>query len=183
MNKHEFEEHYQSRMLQHLGPIGFKAHDKTIALRDDLNTISVIRLGGRMASPGSASHILCFRHSFLRGMDETMPASVSRSPFDYPYKLRPSLIVQRVRARVSPLAEYSPHNLNFDYDRYPFESRTSEQVDEWIDALAVTIADHFMPWVSACTPAKAASEIIARGEDAWCERLWLSDYRDWAEQI
>jgi len=91
-------------MLDRLGPLGFRNIGKTIALFDRLNTVALIRIGGKRSQPGRIHHILCFRHSFLRdNLDQKVPTKVSLQPSDYPYKFLPShLMHSRLQVPLQP---------------------------------------------------------------------------------
>lgn len=173
MDKTGFERLFHDRLGERLAPLGFVIRGQQLFLRDDLKTITLIRLGGRNARPGEIAHVLCFRHSFLRDMKEIVPAAASTEPHAYPYKFRPSDIQTN-----QPLA-YSPQNLQFEKDRYAFTLRDEATVASWVEALSDMIEGTFVPWATSLSPEAAMEEIIARGNGDWCERLWVDDYRAW----
>jgi hypothetical protein len=173
MDKTGFEQLFHDRLERRLAPLGFVFRGQQLFLRDELNTIALIRLGGRMAQPGTIAHVLCFRHSFLRDMKEIVPAAASAEPHSYPYKFRPSDI-----QRKQPLA-YSSQNLQFPKDGYDFTPFDEAAVASWVEALGDMMEGIFMPWVATRSPEAALAEIIARGNGDWCERLWVDDYEAW----
>jgi len=174
VQKSEFDDAFQRYVAGPLGSLGFAASGKTIALHEPPTTIALIRLGGKMAAPGGISHTLCFRHSFLRDLAEqpAIPTAPPRSVFAYPVKLLPSEWQERGMKSWT----YKPQNLNFGLDRIEWDNRPAHQVEAQLKSLADFLAKDFLPWARALDPARAASEIRRRGENAWCERLWLEDY-------
>ena len=173
MEKETFEIEFREGLVCRLGPLGFQVRNSAFVLDDGLKTISLIRLGGKMAVPGAITQVLCFRHSFLRDRTETVPLLPHASPFDYPYKIQPSL------ARKFGSLVYVPQNLHFGHDAFHWSSLDRKTIVTWIDDLAEVIADHVLPWATSLSPRLAKSEIDTHGEDAWCERMWIDDYVSW----
>jgi len=122
-----------------------------------------------MSSAGHITHILCFRHSFLRDRTEQVPTTTPSDVFDYPYKFRP---IQDADGELV----YRPQNLNFQYERLRWEGASESSVDERLDRIASNVEHRFLPWASTLSLASARSEIADRGEQAWCERMWIEDY-------
>ncbi len=166
MEKEAFEAEFREGLLRRLEPIGF-------VFNDGLRTMSLIRFGGRMARPGAITHLLCFRHSFLRDRTERVPTTAPMSPFDYRYKIRPSL------ALAAGALKYRPQNLRFDFDTFHWSHKDAESISAWVGNLGDLIADHLFPWAESLTPFSAKSEIETHGEGAWCERMWINDYAGW----
>jgi len=70
MERDAFDGAFQRLVLDALARAGFRSSGKTAYLATPELTVGLIRLGGRMAPPGSAAHVLCFRHTFLRGLQD-----------------------------------------------------------------------------------------------------------------
>jgi hypothetical protein len=169
MNKEAFEELFAKRVSDRLASLGFARKGKSLSLFDENLTISLIRLGGRLNLPGSISHVLCVRHSFLRDRTERVPTAVPPEVFDYPYKLKPIEDAGRDR-------RYRPQNLNYDYERLRWEDVDEASVGRKLDQLVSSVENQYLPWARALSPTVAKAEITEFGEDAWCERMWLEDY-------
>lgn len=122
-----------------------------------------------MALPGSIAHILCFRHSFLRDMNEKIPTAPPSNVFSYPYKLKPFEDADKNLT-------YRPQNLNFDYELFRWDGAGEAVIGQKLARIAEFIGDRFLPWAEALTPETAKSELSQYGEGAWCERMWVEDY-------
>jgi hypothetical protein len=169
MDKDSFDMLFNERVADRLARIGFVSKSKTLYLPEKHFTIALLRLGGRMSSPGSVSHILCFRHSFLRDRTEQIPSKFPTEVFDYPYKFKP--LEDDDKELI-----YRPQNLNYDYERLHWESADERSVSQKLDRIAARIEDRFLPWAKTLTPATARLEITQFGENAWCEQMWIADY-------
>jgi hypothetical protein len=173
MYKTEFDKAFDELVSEPLAKIGFQARGKSLLLFDRLNTVGLIRFGGRRSLPGTIAHVLCFRHSFLRDRSERVLSVPASEPFDYPYKFDvsalPSLPVLSWR--------YSPRNLNYPISRFAWQGRVQSDVEERLKALSDFLSGTFVPWSLSMTPQRVLAQIERYGENAWCERLWIEDYR------
>jgi hypothetical protein len=173
MNKEAFDALFEERVAGRLSRLGFVPKGKTLAFFDGRLVLALFRLGGRMSTPGSISHILCFRHSILRDRSETIPTGFPKEVFDYPYKLKP---LEDGRGKLI----YRPQNMNYQYERLHWGHADEDSVLQKLDRIADHIEVHFLPWAMTIPMAQAKSEIERHGENAWCERMWVEDY---AEQL
>ena len=124
-----------------------------------------------MASPGGISHILCFRHIFLRTCEEVVPRGFVSEVSDYPYKLRLPDFASDAEPR------YTPQNLgHWAYDRFEFDGVPTAKLRERLRALYSTILNRAVPWARGMSPQLAFADIRQFGEDAWIERIWSQDY-------
>jgi len=169
MDKDAFETLFEECVAGRLTRLGFASAGKTLTFYDGRITIALFRLGGRLSMPGSISHILCFRHSFLRDMRETIPAGAPKEVFAYPYKFRPLEDARRDLA-------YRPQNLAYDYEQLYWENADEHSLRQKLDRIAAHIEDRFLPWAEKLSLESAMSEIERHGENAWCERMWIEDY-------
>ena len=169
MDKETFDALFDERVAGRLAPLGFAAKGKTLTFFHGPLTIALFRLGGRTSTPGSISHILCFRHSFLRDRTELVPAGVPNEVFDYPYKFKPLGDIEKKLV-------YRSQNLNYDYERLQWENINETLIHQKLDRIAAHIEDRVLPWAKTLTLAKAKAEIEQYGEGAWCERMWIEDY-------
>ena len=162
----EFDPLFQELLAAPFAAIGFEAWGKSLRWERDELRVALLRTELRNDWPFEFT--LAVRHVFLRDFDDRKPAPWSRNPSEYPFKLLPS--------RVSSLLidpRYEPMNLG----RYPGEAMSEVAV---VDQLS-TIADELVRCVPllprALTPAVVLEAIERHGEDAWCERRWIEDYR------
>ncbi|WP_395648180.1 hypothetical protein [Terricaulis sp.] len=132
MEKGQFDDAFETGVAGPLRDVGFKPRGKSLAFKDASITIALIRLGGRLASPGCISHVICFRHSFLRDRSESVPAAAPAEPFDYPFKFIPS---------EAPPSRYRPQNLRYPYDVVEWSHMGEQELSRWTAALAATITD------------------------------------------
>lgn len=173
MDKVDFERLFDEEMAVPLAALGFRAVGRSLhAIVGDAE-VALIRLGGRMAMPGAISHLLCVRKVWLRTRDERVPDKFVREPFDYPFKLRPSLLHNDKGLR------YRPQNLNYAYDTLEFatESSTeaSTEVRQELQEVRAVIVERAVPWASNLPVKGLLKELKKYGEGAWIERLWIED--------
>lgn len=169
MDKEAFDTLFEDRVARRLAGSGFASKGKTLHFSDSRITVALIRLGGRLAVSGSISHILCFRHSFLRDRSEQVPRSVPTEVFDYPYKFKP---IEGLRCEFV----YRAQNLSYDFERLFWDQVEESSILKKLDGIADAIENRFLPWAKALSLSTAKSEIEQSGEDAWCERMWIADY-------
>lgn len=70
---------------------------------------------------------------------------------------------------------YTPMNLW----RYPREAMADAAVADQLEAIASELVRCVPLLPSVLTPDVALALIERDGEDAWCERRWIEDYRAW----
>jgi hypothetical protein len=169
MDKEAFDALFDERLAGRLARLGFAPKGKTLAFFDERLTLALFRLGGRMSAPGAISHVLCFRHSFLRDRTEIVPADFPNEVFDYPYKIKPLEDGGR-----EPI--YRPQNLSFQYERLHWTGTSEHSLHEKLDRIADHIEGRILPWANNLPLARAKTEIEQHGENAWCERMWIEDY-------
>ncbi len=168
MDKEGFDMLFNERVAGRLARLGFVSKGKTLYFETKHFTIALVRLGGRMSSPGTISHILCFRHSFLR-------IGPNRFQTSFPHKFSIIPISSLLEDADKELV-YRPQNLNYDYERFHWESADERSVCQKLDRIAAHIENRFLPWAKTLTPATARSEITQFGEKAWCEQMRIADY-------
>ena len=173
MEKTEFERLFDARVAQPLASLGFQPVGRSLHARISDAEIALIRLGGRMSTPGQIAHVLCVRKTWLRTRDEVVPDGFVREPFDHPYKLRPS-VIERGSILRSPF-RYAPQNLNYDYDQLEFASGGATEVGDELDQLRLLVAEQVVPWASTLTARSLLKALRGRGQNAWIERLWMED--------
>lgn len=151
---------------------GFLQSGKSLYFKNDMHTIGLIRLGGRMSVPGGISHVLCCRHSFLRNMDQKISEKHETEVFAYPIKMKPSEIKKGL---FGLNVKYQPQNLKYGYEVFKFSDKSDEEVKRYLAHLSKTLTV-VREWFVKQPPSKLASEISSNGTNAWIEKLWIEDY-------
>ncbi len=172
MNRAEFDTLFETEFLNRLKPLGFAYSGRSVFLRESLNAIALIRLGGRFSQPSAASWVLCFRHSFLRSCKDAQQLSGIGEVFDYPFKFCPEALAKTQ----STAWRYAPRNLNYDYETFDYAAQSSTSVTNRLAALAEFVKSAFIPWTISMTPIRVRDEIARNGQRAWIEKIWLEDY-------
>ncbi len=167
MTSAEFNNLFESEVVAPLAEIGFRSRGKSLYWMDDERCLSLIRLGGRMQQPGAITHVACFRHSFLRDLNEKIPSPVSTEVFAYPFKFLP--------LEASAIPEYTPKNLSFEKESIDFTGKYSEVQSKLVSLRTLMIHNH-LPSAKNRTPEWALDQIRRNGEGAWIESVWISDY-------
>src|ERR1019366_9285443 len=94
MTTQEFDRLFDTEVAKRLAPLGFcprGKYGKTLDLLDGIMLVSLLRLGGQLMMPGSAVWTLCFRHTFLRELNELKVVGGVSGLFTeyYPLKFSP----------------------------------------------------------------------------------------------
>jgi hypothetical protein len=167
MTKEEFELLFDAEVAEPLGRRGFERAGKSLYATGNLASVSLIRLGGRMARPGAVAHLLCCRLSFMHDRTERVPVGFIREPFDYPFKFLPS--------KLPATLHYAPRNLNLRPEVIAFEARNSAAIRQELRQICSEILDPLLPWAGSLTASAVEEELRTFGENAWCERMWIED--------
>ena len=175
MTSEEFDQLFDAEVIKGLSPLGFRPRGKngrTLDLLDGITLISLLRLGGRLTLPGSAAWTLCFRHTFLRELNELKIVAGVTGMFTehYPFKFAPSELMAGRR-------ELRYHSqLNWDHDRFPYEGLPPADVREGLRSLSDFIASRFGPWAKSISPIAAREQLVKFGSGRWDEKTWIEDY-------
>jgi hypothetical protein len=167
MTTQEFNELFEIEVVAPLLEVGFKSRGKLLFWKDEVSCLSLIRMGGRFLCPNAITHVCCFRHNFLRELNEQIPNPVSTEVFAYPFKFLP--------LETSAIPEYHPMNLSFETESIDF-SGSASNVAERLVSLRVQMIHNHLPSAKLRTPELALEQIRRDGENAWIERLWIEDY-------
>lgn len=171
MDKQEFETLFDKIVRIPLSNEGFKSHGKSIYYLDDIINVSLLRLGGRLQTPGGISHVLCFRHSFLPNLDESIPKGFEGEVFAYPLKLVPG----KIRNLFGLKIRYLSQNTNYEYGRLIFDGVSNNKVESQLEEVKKDLVA-VVEWAKALDLQKFSGEIEDRGSSAWVEKLWLDAY-------
>ena len=115
--------------------------------------------------------MLCFRHTFLRDLDEVVPASHPKDGHAYPFKIKPSELVRRPVSRWSYRFELNPE----DYDEVWYGQM--HDATPLLREMGAVVATKGVDWANTFTVERALELLENSGSNAWCERLWIDDYR------
>lgn len=167
MTSAEFTELFEIEVVNPLVTAGFQNRGKMLYWIDDERCLSLIRIGGRLQRPDAITHVACFRHSFLRDLNESIPYPISTEVFAYPFKFSP--------LASSAIPEYTPQNLSFETESIGYSGSISEVQGQLITLRTQMIHNH-LPSAKHFTPERALDQIRRNGEKAWIESVWISDY-------
>lgn len=175
MTAQEFEQLFDTVVINGLSPLGFRARCKsgrTLDLLDGITLVSLFRLGGRLSLPGSVVWTLCFRHTFLRELNELRIVDGVTGMFTecYPFKFTPSELMDGRRE-----LRYNSQ-LNWNYDRFIYDGLSPEDVREKLRSLTDLIAGRFVPWARGISPTAAREQLHKFGNGRWDEKIWIEDY-------
>jgi hypothetical protein len=167
MTKEEFERLFDAKVGEPLSQSGFQRSGKSLYADANLASVSLIRLGGRMARSGAISHVVCCRMSFMRDRTERIPEGFVPDPFDYPFKFLPT--------KLSANLQYVPQNLRYDRELLEFQARRNALVQQDLEKLTSSIVERVQPWAASLAADAVKNELLTLGENAWCERMWIED--------
>jgi hypothetical protein len=170
MTKDEFELLFDEEVAEPLSQRGFRRAGKSLYTTENLVSVSLIRLGGRMARPGAIAHMLCCRLSFMRDLTERVPDGFVPEPFAYPFKLLPG--------KLPATLHYVPRNLNYDHEVITFQGRIRSAIRQELRQISSAILVRLLPWAGALTVASVEQQLLTFGENAWCERMWIEDCKN-----
>jgi hypothetical protein len=116
---------------------------------------------------------VCIRHHFLRDLDKRPCERFATSINDYPFKLQPSkLYPDFFRSRW----HYEPCNLgHWPQDRIEFA--TASNVEPELERICDLVHTVGTSWLRFLEPVEAHRQILQYGESAYCEKIWLEDYK------
>ncbi|MBK1835696.1 hypothetical protein [Roseibacillus ishigakijimensis] len=167
MTSEEFQPLFDREVVCPLVEIGFQQRGQSLFWRDEISTFGLIRLGGRNQKPGHICHVACFRHNFLRDLNEKIPSSPPTEVFTYPYKFLPS--------GSSVVQPYTPQNLNYDKEYLDYTGHQDDIIRSLQD-LQSRVSDVLLPYARSLSPETAYEQILNNQEYAWIEKIWLADY-------
>ncbi len=171
MNKQTFDSFFEQHVSEPLENSGFMRSENSFFINEDPISVSLIRLGGKFASPGTIAHILCFRHSFLPNLNKEVPEGFEKEVFAYPFKLKPSDVVGLLSGPI----KYKSQNLNYDYERYNFTEQKDKDVTKYLSKVHDAVVK-VLNWSKSTEVKKIAQQIQKHNESAWIEKLWLGAY-------
>lgn len=174
ISSNDLEKLFRCNVSDRLLTRGFVAfpRSKGLVYTQGPTQVAFLRLGGRLARPGTITYFIGVRHAFLRDLEGELTRSWTTEGFHYPFKFG----LEEFRDFDESSWVYQPRNLNLPISRIgPFESEGSAssvlfQVCAFLMTRGPLLA-------KALTPLRALKELQRNGEDAYCEKMWLEDYR------
>lgn len=173
MRAQHFDELFNDVVARPLEADGFQKQGKNLFGGDANCQFAWIRGGGRLSGPGEVAHIVCFRHSFLRGKSESQPTGIPRDPGDYPWVFS-----------CENLIDSKPSEWVFDparlmappFGRLVYSDLSVDEAVTWLDARRSAFLQ-YVAWARKLPLTTAHSQIATYVKDYWIARLWDEDYR------
>jgi hypothetical protein len=171
MRAQEFNEQVKAVLEPRLAAAGFQRVASDFVREHGDAQLVLLRFGGsKFASLCQFTRfMLCFRHAFLHDLDEVVPSPHPKNGHAYPFKVKPSDLATiphwHYRFELNPQA-YDEIDYGQSQDAKPILRQMGELVAtkgiEWGEGFSIERATHLLEH---------------SGSGAWCERLWLDDYR------
>ncbi|WP_371226248.1 hypothetical protein [Roseovarius sp. 2305UL8-3] len=181
MDSQEFATMFEQEFAQPLLEQGFDFVGRSKSMRyvQENRELRILRQGGRLARPGSARSVICFRHTFLRPINSDDPSKEPIYVQDCPRKL----IFDDFDGWRQPKLDYQPENLGrWRIHTLNYSEADARIVSECLGKLAVIVTKRILPWVNSRTEAEELSQIRKFGENAWCEKRWIEDYEQFLSE-
>lgn len=178
MHKAEFEGLFDEVVSRPLANRGFVRRGKSFFLSECDRQVAWIRGAGRLTVPGNIAHIACFRHSFLRDMNETVPKEAPGAPEHYPWVLN----AEQLPTTAALDWSFDPSQLmNLPYGRYEFASAEQAVVRADLSARRDSFL-RYVDWATGLLLDEAVAQIRPWADEYWVARLWLADYQNRGNQ-
>jgi len=174
MDKASFDDLYHDLVRVPLVQRGFIAKGASLYLEEDGCQIAWLRGGGRLSSAGSIAHLAAFRHSFLRGMNEVVPAAAPRHAEHYPWlwDIEEDLEAPSDHWRFDP----ERHSC-LPYGYYRFVDVPPTIVKQDLLHRREVFATRYIPWCLSVSRRAAIQQLRPHRKKWWIARLWLDDYQ------
>jgi hypothetical protein len=174
MHAQEFNEQVKAIMAPMLSAVGFKQVGTDFVRENDDIQLVLLRFGGsKFASLSQFTRfMLCFRHVFLRDLDEVVPQSHPKNGHAYPFKVRPSDLEGILISEWRYQFELNPTC----YDEIEYGG--TKNVEPILRKMGELIATKGIEWANSFTAGRAMHLLEHCGSNAWCERLWINDYKN-----
>lgn len=173
MHSQEFDDLFNEVVAHPLEADGFQKQGKSLFGGDTNCQFAWIRGGGRLSGTGEVAHIVCFRHSFLRGKSENQPTGIPHDFGDYPWIFScENLIGSKPGEWVfDPARLMSP-----PFGRMFYSALSVDEAVAALDARRSAFLK-YVAWARTLPLATAHSQIATYAKDYWIARLWDEDYR------
>lgn len=172
MNKIEFEQVFENIFSKTMTEMGFTKTGSHFYINRGFFTVSLIRLGGHLAYPGSVSYVFCFRHTFLPNLDGKIISNFEKEVFAYPIKIKPSEIF----VFLNKPFRYQSQNLSYEYDTINYAELNAKSVVEMFDGILKGVSS-YLNWAAEQPIEMFCDSIEKDGEGAWIEKIWIEAYK------
>ena len=176
MDHQEFNSLFDEEFAHPLAEMGFAFVRKTKSLRylSGTRDLWIKRVGGKWPHPGMAKTAICFRHSFLRPVSSDDPKSATLIVNDFPRKLT----FNDFDGWLMPSLTYRPENSGrWETSDFKYGDETEKAVRKRLRKMKGLVEKRILPWANSLTEHGERSQIAKFGEQAWCEKRWIEDYR------
>lgn len=177
MHSEEFQRLFTTEFADPLIEHGFQmiGRGNSMSHVDGNRELLILRQGGRLARLGFARSMICFRHTFLRPIENEDPAKKPIYVDDCPRKLTFDDFVGWFR----PALNYRPENSGrWRIHDINYSKADAAKLSAHLKKLRTTVTKRVLPWVNSLTEEGELSQIKRFGENAWCERRWIEDYEN-----
>ncbi len=171
MLEDKFEECFENLISEQVEQDGFRRSNKHLYFIQGDICVSLIRLGGKMYSPNSVAHILCFRHTYLPNLNEKISKGLEKEVFSYPFKFKPRDVV---KDKASTL-RYVSQNLNYDYERFDYSRSTETDVLQYLEGVKQAMLT-VIEWAQMTSVSELEEQIKSSKEMGWLEGIWIKSY-------
>ena len=175
MDRQEFDNLFGREFAQPLIERGFEMVGRGPSMRflDGNRELLILRQGGRLARPGFARSVICFRHTFLRPIESEDPQKTPIHVEDCPRKL----IFDDFEGWFRPRLTYIPENSGrWRIHDLQYSQADKRKIAVQLERLVTTVTKRILPWAQSLTEMGELSQIKEFGENAWCEKRWIQDY-------
>ena len=172
MNAKEFNSQIDSVLAPRLAEAGFKRMKSDFVREHGTSQMILFRFGGSKFANlcQFTSFMLCFRHTFLRDVWETVPKSHPKELSGYPFRIKPSDLVTGDWQRWSYRFHLNPQ----EYDTIEFGKLDDARpiLKRMGDAVVIS----GVAWAGMFTEEEAVRLLSSSSPLAFVERLWIEDY-------
>lgn len=177
MQSSEFNQLFTTEFAEPLIEHGFQMVGRGGSMHhvDGTRELLILRQGGRLARHGVVRSVICFRHTFLRPINSDDPSKQPIYAEDCPRKLTFDDFEGWSRCT----RNYQPENSGrWRLHDINYAVLDAKQLSSRLKKLRTTVIKRVLPWAHSLTEEGELSQIKRFGEDAWCERRWVEDYKN-----
>jgi hypothetical protein len=174
MNAEEFNVIYDKTFVQALVAAGFVRRRTNLFFFEDSGVLAVIRHANKWSSLAQTTLLtVCVRHRLLRNLDKGPCDQFAESINDYPFKIQPSKMSLDF---FNDGWHYIPCNLgHWPEEKIEFGKDFGGVAK--IESIRNAILSSGQKWLKFLKPQEAYNQILKYGESAYCEKIWLEDYK------
>jgi hypothetical protein len=179
MNAAEFNAIYDGTIVQPLVAAGFVEKGTNLFLFENSGIFALIRHRNKWSSLTQSTLLtICVRYRFLRNLEKQPCDQFSKSINDYPFKFQPSKLSL-------DFSQKGWHYISCNLGHWP-EDKIEFGEDRIVKSKIEGIRDSILllgsQWLKVLKPETAYHQILQYGESAYCEKIWLEDYKRFIEE-